>query len=277
MRAMAAGVLQVEREPGIAVVTIDSPPLHLVDGPFLGALLQLLPELEADGELRVVVFRSADPDFFLMHGDVEALVAIAPTPGTAVTEPNLAAATFERMHRARFVTIGVLDGAARGGGCEFLSALDLRLGTPRAVIGQPEVPVGILPGAGGTVRWARSVGRAKALELLLTGRDVNADEARELGWLLAIHEPAAIDAAALELARSIARMTPAAVAAVKQVVDVALGSNHDALVAESAALMSLMAARNHVEPMRRFLAAGGQTRDAERDDFAAIIDRTLAP
>jgi hypothetical protein len=105
---------------------------------------------------------------------------------------------------------------------------------------------------------------------------VGADEALQLGWLLAIHDPADIDAAALDLARSIARMSGASIAAVKHVVDVALGSNNDALVAESDALMSLMAARNHVEPMRRFLAAGGQTRDAERDDFAGVIDRMFA-
>jgi len=222
------------------------------------------------------VFRSADPDFFLMHGDVEAILASRPSPGTAVREPNVAAATFERLHRARFVTIGVLDGAARGGGCEFLSALDLRLGTPRAVIGQPEVPLGILPGAGGTVRWAHLAGRARTLELLLTGRDIVADEALQLGWLLAIHDPADVDAAALDLARSIARMTPASISAVKGVVDVALGANHEALVAESAALTALMAAGNHVEPMRRFLAAGGQTRDAERDAFADVIDEALA-
>src|SRR5262245_59083577 len=67
MRPMAAEVLRVDREPGVANVTIDSPPLQLVDGPFLGALLQLLPGLEADDDLRVVLFRSADPDFFLMH------------------------------------------------------------------------------------------------------------------------------------------------------------------------------------------------------------------
>jgi enoyl-CoA hydratase/carnithine racemase len=274
---VATGPLHVAREPGIAVVTIDSPPLNLVDGPFLGGLLTLLPELEADADLRVVVFRSADPDFFLMHGDVEVILANRPTPGSPVTEPNIAAATFERIHRAPFVTIGVVDGAARGGGCEFLSALDLRLGTPRTVIGQPEVPLGILPGASGTVRWARAVGRAKALELLLTGRDVDADEARRLGWLLAIHEPADVDAAALDLARSIARLTPASIAAVKRVIDVALDAPTDALVAESDALTSLMAAGNHVEPMRRFLAAGGQTRDGERDDFAGVMERTLGP
>ena len=71
-------------------------------------------------------------------------------------------------------------------------------------------------------------------------------------------------------------MTRASIASVKYVVDVALGSNTDALVAESDALTSLMAAGNHVEPMRRFLAAGGQTREGERDGFTDVIDRTLA-
>jgi enoyl-CoA hydratase/carnithine racemase len=270
-------MLEVEREPGIAVITIDSPPLNLVDGAFFGSLLALLPELEADGDLRAVVFRSADPDFLLMHGDVEAILASRPAPGTVVSEPNIAAATFERLHREPFVTIGVVDGAARGGGCEFLSALDLRVGTPRSVIGQPEVPLGILPGAGGTVRWAHLVGRAKALELLVTGRDIDAEEALQLGWLLAIHDSVDVDAAALELAGSIARMTRASIAAVKRVVDRTGDSYHTALVAESGELTSLMAGGNHVEPMRRFLAAGGQSRDAEGDAFAEIIDRTLGP
>jgi enoyl-CoA hydratase/carnithine racemase len=210
-----------------------------------------------------------------MHADVEALIASTSLPRATETEPNIAAATFERIRREPFVTIGVLDGAARGGGCEFLSSLDLRLGTPRSVIGQPEVSLGILPGAGGTVRWAQLVGRATALELLLTGRDIDAEEALRLGWLLAIHDSVDVDAAALDLARSIAHMTRASIASVKYVVDVALGSNTDALVAESDALTSLMAAGNHVEPMRRFLAAGGQTREGERDGFTDVIDRTL--
>ena len=276
---MPSGPLQVEREPGIAVVTIDAPPLQLLDVSIFAALFELLPELEADDDLRAVVFRSADPDFFLMHADVEALVQSTSLPRAADTEPNIAVAAFERIRHEPFVTIGVLDGAARGGGCEFLSALDLRLGTPRSVVGQPEVPLGILPGAGGTVRWAHLVGRARALELLLTGRDLDAEEALRLGWLLALHESADIDAAALDLARSIARMTRASIAAVKQVVDVALGSSADAFVAESNQLSSLMTAGNHVEPMRRFLAAGGQTRaaEAEAGDFAAVIERTLEP
>jgi enoyl-CoA hydratase/carnithine racemase len=272
---MTSGPLKVEREHGIAIVTIDAPPLQLVDAAFLGALFELLPELEADDDLRVCVFRSADPDFFLMHADVEMLVASPGLPRASDTEPNIAVATFERIRREPFVTIGIVDGAARGGGCEFLSSLDLRLGTPRAVIGQPEVPLGILPGAGGTVRWAQLVGRAKALELLLTGRDVDAEEALQLGWLLAIHDPQHVDAAALELARRIARMSRESISAVKQVVDLARSPTADALVAESNALATLMTAGAHIDPMQRFLAAGGQTREGERDDFAGVMDRTL--
>ena len=220
---VAGGPLHVEREPGIAVVTIDAPPLQLVDGPLLRGALRLLPELEADDDLRVCVFRSADPDFFLMHADVEALIASTPWPRATATEPNIAAATFERIHREPFVTIGVLDGAARGGGCEFLSALDLRLGTPRSVIGQPEVPLGILPGAGGTVRWARLVGRTQALELLLTGRRhprrgsprtrLAARDPRSRRRRRRRPRPRPLDRP----------YVPASVAAVKRVVDVALG------------------------------------------------------
>ena len=125
----------------------------------------------------MLLFRSADPDFFLMHGDVEAILAMPTGQYAPQTEPNVAAATFERLSAGRLLTIGLLDGAARGGGCEFLSALDLRLGSPRAVIGQPEVAMGILPGAGGSSRWPRLVGRGRALEILLSGRDVEAQEA----------------------------------------------------------------------------------------------------
>src|SRR4051812_15935847 len=136
---------------GVVTVTIDHPPKQLVDGPFVGALIALLDTLEADDAVRVVVVRSADPDFFLMHGDVELLLASGPLPAQP-DAPNIAAATFQRLAAARFVTIGAIDGAARGGGAEFLTALDLRFGTPRTVLGQPEVPLAILPGAGGTAR-----------------------------------------------------------------------------------------------------------------------------
>jgi enoyl-CoA hydratase/carnithine racemase len=266
------GPLLLDVEPGLVVVTIDHPPTNLVDAAFVSGLVGLLDAVERDGSVRVVVFRSADPDFFLMHGDVESLLRIPRSRHTPPDAPNVAAATFQRLSSASFVSIGAVDGAARGGGCEFLTALDLRYGTARTVIGQPEVPMGILPGAGGTVRLPRLLGRARALEVILTGSDYTAHDALALGWLNALVSSHDLDAHVLGIARRIATMPPGSVAAVKRVVDRSLGDLHDALVAESDALGQLTSAGAHHDPMRRFLDAGGQTREGETTRMTAILD-----
>lgn len=263
--------LRWELDGGVALVTIDHPPTNLVDGALIGDLLRLLGEVEDDPAVRVLVLRSADPDFFLMHGDVE-LLQVAQPPYVEATEPNIAAATFARLSSGRLVSIGLLDGIARGGGCELLCALDLRIGSERAVVGQPEVAMGILPGAGGTARWPGLVGRGRALEIILSGRDVGAEELLAIGWLDRLVPSLGIELAGLDLARRIASMPPEAVAAVKRVVDAP-----DPAVAESDELARLMAAGGHRERMARFLAAGGQTREAETSRMASLIGAMLDP
>jgi enoyl-CoA hydratase/carnithine racemase len=263
-------------EHGVATITIDHPPTNLVDGAFLTALVGLLDACDDDDSVRVVVFTSADPDFFLMHGDVEAILAAPSRAAARVTEPNIAAAAFDRLRTASYVTIAAIDGAARGGGAEFCSAVDLRFGTPRSVFGQPEVPMGILPGAGGTARLPRLLGRSRALEVMLTARDVGADDALEMGWLDGLVPSDELLARVGVLARRIAGMPPGSIAAVKHVVDVSLESGlAPALVEESAALARLMSLGTHREPMRRFLDAGGQTRDGETQRMELIIDATI--
>ncbi|MCU1483990.1 MAG: putative enoyl-CoA hydratase [Actinomycetia bacterium] len=269
------GPLRTEVDGGVVVVTIDHPPTNLVDGALVMGLAGLLDEVEPDESVKVLVFQSADPDYFLMHGDVELLVSIPAGTYQPVDRPNVAAALFDRLATSRLVSIGLLDGAARGGGCELLSALDFRYASPRSVIGQPEVPMGILPGAGGTARWPRLVGRSTALEILLTGRDVHASEALRLGWLHRMAPSARMADEAMALARRIARMPAGSIAAVKQVVDASLSGMADALTTESDALARLMATGAHHDPMRRFLDAGGQTRDGERLRMATIVDAML--
>src|SRR5690606_30702606 len=128
----------------------------------------------------------------------------------------------------------------------------------------PEVPMGILPGAGGTARLPRLLGRDRALDLMLTGRDIGADEALAIGWLTGRFDRSEIDSAVMRIARRIAAMPAASVAAVKRVVDVSIGGGLDAaLVEETNAFGGLVAEGNHLAPMRRFLDAGGQTREAE--------------
>lgn len=270
-------MLHTTIDAGVATVVLDLPPLQLVGGELISGLVELLPQLEAEaqsGALRVAVFRSADPDFFLMHGDVEQLAAVTPSydPDRPATEPNAAAAIFQRLHRAPFVTIAMIDGAARGGGCEFLSALDLRFGTTRTRIGQPEALLGILPGAGGTVRWPRQVGRAHALELILTGRDIAAEEAFAVGWLNALVPAEQLEAETMAVARRIASLPSAVIVAVKGVVDAALEEGTDALTVESETLARLLSYGEHRSRMTRFLAAGGQTRDGERGSLKPILD-----
>ena len=246
---MDVGPLRVEIADGVAEVVIDHPPTNLVDAAFIGGLIGLLDALEADDSARVVVFSSADPDFFLMHGDVHGILAMPLGAHTPVDAPNVAAALFERVHRSRLVTIGVVDGAARGGGAEFLAALDLRYGSERAVLGQPEVGMGILPGAGGTARLPHLLGRGRALEVILTGRDVGAEEALRIGWLDAVVPHAELGAEARQVAQRIAAMPPGSVAAVKRVVNRSLESFDRALVDETNAFGALIAAGSHTARM----------------------------
>jgi enoyl-CoA hydratase/carnithine racemase len=268
-------LLETDRRGPVMVVTIDHPPSNLVDGSFLAALADLLGSTEADDTIKVLVFGSADPDFFLMHGDVEAILRFPTGAYEPVTEPNAAASLFERLSRGRLVSIGVVDGAARGGGCEFLTALDIRLGSARTVISQPEVAMGILPGAGGTVRWPRLIGRGRALELLLTGRDVGADEAVAIGWLNALLPSHQLLDTAVELAQRIGAMPAQSIAAIKRVVNVSLTDLHPSLTVESDEFGRLVAEGGHQEPMHRFLAAGGQTRDAETNRMEEVLRATI--
>ena len=271
------GVLRVAADGPVSVVTIDNPPTNLVGGPLISGLIAFLDALDRDHDVKVVVFRSADPDFFLMHGDVEMLMNAPRRNHVPATEPNVAATTFERLRRSRVVSIGMIDGHARGGGAEFLTALDLRIGSERTVLGQPEVPMGILPGAGGTSRLPRLLGRSRALDIILTARDVHADEALAIGWIDRLVSRADLENHTMALARHIARMPTQSIAAVKRVVDISLGADDlvVALTAETDALGGLMALDTREANMRRFLAAGGQTREAELTRNAALIEAML--
>src|SRR3954451_8362815 len=102
---MSDDPLRWQVSAGVAEVVIDHPPSNLVDGPFIGALMALLDELEADDGAHVIVFSSVDPDFFLVHGDVHAILAIPVGEHLPATEPNIAAALFERLHRSGLVSI----------------------------------------------------------------------------------------------------------------------------------------------------------------------------
>ena len=133
--------------------------------------------------------------------------------------------------------------------------------------------MGILPGAGGTTRWPWIAGRARALELILTGRDLDADEALAVGWLDELVPADQLDERVEALTQRVAAMPRASIAAVKRIVDHSLtaGIGDEVLTAETDEFGRLMASGAHIEPMRRFLAAGGQTREVESGSIEPLI------
>lgn len=263
---------------GVGWVTIAHPPTNLVDGTLFVALAEVLGRVEADDAVRVVVFESADPDFFLMHGDVTGILRMA---GSAepTGEANPAQRMHERVRRFPKPTIGMIDGQARGGGSEFLCALDMRFAGPRTVLGQPEVPMGIVPGAGGTQLLPRLVGRARALEIILGGGDVDAHEAAAIGYVNRVLQSEELRPFVTALAERIAAWPPEAVRRAKASVDAGLAATEPQYGQENDALNALVHAGLHLGPMQRFLDAGGQTRDAETRGMDALLDamRPVSP
>ncbi len=268
---------RTEVRQGVAEITINHPPTNVFDRAFTTGLADAVEACEADSTVRVMLFRSADPDFFCMHGDVTAIIGMQVPPGTPVAAPNAAAALLERIHQSRLVSVAAIDGAARGGGAEFATALDLRIAGPRTVFGQPEAAMGILPGAGGTARLPHLLGRSRALDVILTCRDVGAEEALVIGWLDRLVPSEEVLDAARRVSQRIAAMPPDAIAAVKRVVNASLRDPAGALTTETAEFYGLLATGRHRPPMERFLAAGGQTREAERAGIEHLVLAMLQP
>ena len=274
------GPFSIGVDHGVGWVVLDHPPKQLVDGPLIGGLIGLLNAVEAaneaDDQVSVLVFESADPEFFLMHGDVEQILAMD-APADVPAEPNIAAATFDRCRTIGVATIAMIDGIARGGGSEFLLSLDMRFAGPRTVLGQPEVAMGIIPGASGTQRLARLVGRSRALEIVLSGNDVTAEEAAAIGYVNRVLPADQLRAHTAQVARRIAASPRLSIAKAKQAVDAALEPVEPGLLVETQSMMACSATGQHVPLMQRFLDAGGQTRDVERDPeaMAAVIDQML--
>ncbi len=268
--------IRIERRSGIAWLTIDSPPMNLLGGELLSALDRVAGTLEADHECRVAVFRSADPDFFVAHGDVEVISSFPRAPGPPATTLPITHRVFERLRRLPQVTIAQIEGFARGGGSELALALDMRFAARgRAVFGQPEVALGILPGAGGTVRLTRMLGRARATEIVLGGDDFSADEAERYGWINRALEPDELAPFVERLAHRIASFPALALQEAKQVIQgVSERAIEADLLEEQRAFDRLMSdpASQSVARMRRFLELGLQTREGERRIREAAVD-----
>jgi len=265
--------LEVAVESRVAWVTIDHPPINLFDLPLFLDLARLVPLLEEDDDVGVIVFRSADPDFFIAHADVNWILTLPETKPPKVTELGPVVALLERLRRMPKPSIGAIAGIARGGGSELLLSLDMRFAARgKARLGQPEVALGIIPGGGGTQRLARLVGRARALEIVLGCGDVDADEAAAIGYVNRALDDHELMPFVRALAERIAAMPADAVRLAKEAVDCALPPAEPGLLAEGDRFNESVALPGARQRMRDFLAGGGQTREVERALGALLRD-----
>ncbi len=258
-------LINVEVEGRLAVATISNPPINIITPPLYAELAALVGELKADPHLTVVVFKSADPDFFLAHFDVSAILTFpTDSPAEKDQELNEYHIMCERVRTMDKVTIAQIEGRVGGGGSEFVSSMDMRFGVVgKTKINQMEVPLGILPGGTGTQRLPRLVGRGRAMEIVLGADDLDAETAERWGYLNRIFGPDEIDNWVMNLARRIASFPVEAVRLGKESVNAAEKPLAEGLLDEAYLFQRLLRNDSAQANMRKFLEIGGQTREGE--------------
>lgn len=272
------GTLRVAVADGVASVVIDNPPLNLLDAALMTDLDAFAARVRDDDAVRVIVFASADADFFVPHGDMafvdDPAAFVALTIGADQdSRLNPMQRLFERLRALPQVTIGKLAGKARGGGAELLQALDMRFaGRERGALAQMEAPTGIIPGAGGTVYLPRLVGRARALEIILGADLIDATTAERYGWINRAVPDGELDAFVDRLARDIAALPDGVIAAAKAAVDANFADPLAALLVQNTLLGETFARPAAAALTREALTNGAQTREGERD-LEAILHR----
>jgi enoyl-CoA hydratase/carnithine racemase len=208
----------VRTTPQIARITFANPPVNLVVGDTVRRLDEITRELETDPDIQVLVFDSSTPDFFFNHFDLAA-AAEFPTPEGEGAVPIWTEIVL-RLSKAAYITIASIRGRTRGGGNELTLALDLRYASrENAIFGQPEVGGGLLPGGGGTERLPRFIGRDRALEVILSSDDYDADTAERWGWVTRALPDAELDGFVDTMAARLASFDKTSLASAKAMVN----------------------------------------------------------
>ncbi|MFT7219676.1 MAG: enoyl-CoA hydratase/carnithine racemase [Candidatus Azotimanducaceae bacterium] len=258
--------LVVKFDRGVLTVTINNPPVNLMTMGLFRDLVELTSEVEVDETVSVVVFDSADPDFFIAHFDVETILNF---PIDAPPEKALELSDFHKMcERVRTMpkaTIVKMAGRAGGGGNEFAASCDMRFGLRgKTVINQMEVALGILPGGTGTQRLPRLVGRGRAMEICLGSDDIDAETAERWGYLNRIFDSNRdLDRFVGDLSRRIAAWPSEAVALCKASINNAELPLEEGLLEEAHLFQQTLRTKGAQRNMKAAMDSGLQTREGE--------------
>ena len=207
---MSADHILTARDGAIATVTVNRPTvLNVLDAQTVRTMTSVMTDLARDDEIRCVVLTGAGDRAFVAGADITELARLTPTSARAVADAgHRLCALIEGLGKP---VIAAINGFALGGGCEIAMACTFRIAAKTATLGQPEIALGLIPGFGGTQRLPRLVGRGRALELLLTGAPIDAEEAWRIGLVNRVVPPESLADETNRLAAMLASQAPVAV------------------------------------------------------------------
>jgi enoyl-CoA hydratase/carnithine racemase len=208
--------LAVHREGAVLFADIAAPPMNLLGPELVRDLVTLIQAAEADEALQVLVFRSTDPDYFIPHVDVTRIKEYRAEAAKLTGEPSIAL-LFRHLSASRLVSIAQIEGRVRAAGSEFVLACDMRFAAREtAVFAQFEPAFGQVPGGGGAQHLTRLMGRGRALEVMLSAEDLDAELAERYGWINRCLPASELGAFVSSLAHRIAEFPAAGHVAVKE-------------------------------------------------------------
>src|SRR5713101_6470937 len=262
---MLLETLTVRKEGAVLFAEIAAQPMNLLGPEMVRGLVSLTQQAEADDAVQVLVFKSADPEYFISHADVTQIKEYRELAAKLTGEPSIAL-LFRYLSASRLVTIAQIEGRVRGAGSEFILACDMRFAAVEsAIFSQPESALGLIPGAGGVQHLARLMGRARALEVMLSAEDYDAEMAERYGWINRALPASALSDFVRSLAHRIASFPAAGHVAVKDRVNaIALAPAGD-FRRDSDLLGDSVCNREAQSRIYAAIKLGVQTREAEID------------
>ena len=250
---MAYTTILIDVRDGVGTITINRPDkLNALNATAKSELRQAITVLRDDPVVGAIVITGAGEKAFVAGTDIEELATLDRTGGEAFSRGGQD--VFDLIERCGKPVIAAVNGYALGGGCELALACTLRIASDKARFGQPEINLGIIPGYGGTQRLPRLIGQGKALEMMLTGAPVSADEAQKIGLVNMVVPHAELAAAASHMARTLAgKSRPAVRAIIEAVRAAASGSPAEGMKAEASLFGASCATADGKEGVRAFL------------------------
>jgi enoyl-CoA hydratase/carnithine racemase len=255
--------LNIRQEDGVVFAEIDAPPMNLLGPELVRDLVSLIQAAEADNAVQVLVFTSADPDYFISHVDLTQIAEYRAEAAKLTGEASIAL-LFRYISASRLVTIAQIEGRVRSAGSEFVLGCDMRFAAREsAIFCQFEPALGELPGGGAAQHLTRLMGRSRALEVMLSAEDYDADLAERYGWINRALPAAELGDFVGALAQRIAEFPAAAHAVVKDRVNaIALAPVED-FKRDSDLFAEMVRAPEAQERIAAATKRGLQTRDGE--------------